>query len=307
MAAPTGINLFRYDLTTLRLFTAAVDHGSLTASAERIGISLPAASKRMAELEAHLGVAVLSRSKHGVKPTQAGHTLYRHAVTLVAGLEQLSVAMSDFTRGASEHLRLWANTSAFSGFLAPLLAEYCKRYPSVVLDLEDVLSEDAPAAVADGHAELAIVGANTPIGSLESMVCHIDELVAIVPQGHPLDRGETAALAECLDYDLIALARATSLMRQISAMADARGSLLKIRAQVRNFDAMCRFVSLGLGIAVLPRLGALPHLSTFGLSIVRFRDIDTERRLLLIMKSRQHLSQAAEHLVNLAGARLVAA
>jgi len=304
---PAGLsstNLLRYDITTLRVFAAAVEHGSLTASADRVGMSLPAASKRIRELEEHLRIPVLCRSKQGVTPTLAGQTLYRHTVSLLTGLEHLSVAMNDFTRGASEHLRLWASSSAFSSFLPSLLVEYSRRYPSVVLDLEDVLSHNAQAAIADGRAELAIVGANTALGDLESIVCHQDTLIAVVPNGHPLTRAPAATLRECLNSDLISLYRETSLMRQIATLAEERGAMLKIRAQVRNLDAMCRMVSLGLGIAIMPRLSAKPHLRTFGLSIVRLLDIDVERRLLLVMKSRQHLSCAAERFVRLAEAHV---
>ncbi len=60
------LNLNRFDLVSLRLFVAVADAGSLTAGAERIGISLAAASKRIAELEAHIGAPLLARSKRGI-------------------------------------------------------------------------------------------------------------------------------------------------------------------------------------------------------------------------------------------------
>ena len=106
MAAP--INLSRFDLISLRLFVATVEAGSLTEGANRFGISLAAASKRIADLEAHVGCALLSRSKRGVTPTEAGQTLLRHAIGMAAALEQLALAMDDYQRGASGHLRITA-------------------------------------------------------------------------------------------------------------------------------------------------------------------------------------------------------
>ena len=70
MASP--LNLRRFDLVSLRLFLAAVDSGSLSAGAQHFGISAAAASKRMAELEAHVGLRLLVRGKKGVSPTAAG-------------------------------------------------------------------------------------------------------------------------------------------------------------------------------------------------------------------------------------------
>ena len=288
------MNLNRFDLVTLRLFVYAVHEGSLTAAAVRVGISLAAASKRIAELEHHLDMRLLFRSKHGVKPTGAGQILLRHSLALTTGLEHLAVAMNDFSKGSSEQLRLWANTSAFSGFLAPTLAKFLKANPNVILDLEDALSEDAAHAVSTGRAELAIIGNNTPIGELKSVVCNIDELVVIVPQDHELSRQPSVTLAQCLAYDLIALPRATSLMRQVGTLASERHVALKIRAQVSNFDAMSRMVAAGLGVGIMPRLAALPHLKIFGIAEVRFADITAERRLLVVMRDTRELSAVAK-------------
>jgi DNA-binding transcriptional LysR family regulator len=174
---PQAINLNRFDLASLRLFVATVDAGSLTAGAERFGISLAAASKRISDLEAHFGSPLLQRSKRGVVPTPAGMTLQRHAIEVVARLEQLAVAMGDFQRGAGGHLRLWANTSAFGGFLPGLLAAYSTAHLGVKIDLEDALSEDAARAVARGTAELAVIGENTQTDGLQTFVCHSDELI----------------------------------------------------------------------------------------------------------------------------------
>ena len=72
---PSAVNLSRFDLVTLRLFVTAVDGGSLSAGARRFGISVAAASKRIADLETHVGMALLLRGKKGVVPTAAGQAL----------------------------------------------------------------------------------------------------------------------------------------------------------------------------------------------------------------------------------------
>lgn len=293
------INLNRFDLASLRLFVAVLDAGSLTAGAERFGISLAAASKRIAELEAHVGTPLLERSKRGVAPTAAGLTLQRHAVELVAGLEQLAMAMGDFQAGTRGHLRLWANPSAFNGFLPPLLAAYCAAYPGIKIDLEDSLSEDAVRAVQNGTAELAVIGENTPCHGLESIVCHVDELVLLLPPQHGLAGRERVGFREALAHDFVSLSRATSITRQISAAAEAEGLPLKIRVQVRSFDALCRMVAVGLGVGILPRSGASPHAEALGLHLARLDDMRTERRLLLVMRRRDALTPAARALVDL--------
>ena len=302
MSSP--INLNRFDLVSLRLFVAAVDGGSLTAGADRFGISVAAASKRIAELEAHVGSPLLVRSKRGVVPTAAGQTLLQHAAEIVAGLEQLALAMDDFRHGARGHLRLWANPSAFAGFLPQLLADYLASHPNVVIDLEETLSLDAVHAVTRGGAELAIIGSNTPTDGLETFVCDVDELVLLLPKGHPLAKLATVDIETALTLDLVALSRVTSLMRQIATVADSVGQTLKIRVQVRNFDAVCRMVSAGIGAAIVPRAAGAPHLTSMGLIMIRLAGMLTERRLLMAMRDRSTLSPPAQAFVGLAEQRM---
>ncbi|WP_425260279.1 LysR family transcriptional regulator [Rubrivivax sp. RP6-9] len=299
-----SINLQRFDLTTLRLLVAAVHVGSLTAGAERLGLSLAAASKRIAELEAHVGTPLLARSKRGVRPTAAGQVLLPHAVEMVARLEQLALAMDGLGAGTAGHLRLWANTSAFGGFLPALLARFARAHPAVVLDLEDAISDEVVRAVARGAAELGVIGENTPDEGLHTQVCNVDDLVLLLPPGHalvPAAGGPPVPLATVLEHDLVAFARPTSLTRQLAASAERLQRPLRIRAQVRSFDAMGRMVAHGLGLAVLPRAGAEPYASALGLVMAPLSGLRTRRCLLWAMRDPERLSPAAQALVQMAG------
>jgi len=305
------INLNRFDLVTLRLFVAVIDAGSLTAGAERFGISLAAASKRIGELEQHCGFPLLQRGQRGVRATENGQALHRHAIEVIARLEQLALAVDDFRAGASGHLRLWANPSAFGGFLPRVLAAYAAQHPDVRIDLEDALSEDAIRAVQKGVAEIAVIGDNVPCEGLETLVCNVDELVLLVPAGHPLANvaavgaangavvGAAVAFEQVLQHDLVTLPRSASLTRMISAAAESAGATLRIRVQVRSFDSMCRMVACGLGLAILPQAAGELYAAALGLRMVRLQGLEQKRRLLLAMRRRAELSAAAAALVEL--------
>ncbi|MFM2068697.1 MAG: hypothetical protein RLZZ584_3606, partial [Pseudomonadota bacterium] len=293
------INLSRFDLVTLRLFVAVVDAGSLTAGAERFGISLAAASKRIVELEQHCGVALLLRGQRGARATSEGQTLHRHAIEVIARLEELAQAVDDFPSGATGHLRLGANPSAFAGFLPDLLGRYAERHPSVRIELDDMLSEDSVRAVHKGTVELAVIGDNVPCEGLETMACHVDQLVVLVPRGHVLAAQASASAAQALVHDQVALARSASLTRKVIAAAEAAGLSLRIRVQVRSFDAMCRMVARGLGIAVLPSAAARLYVEALQLVMVPLDGHDMTRQLLLVMRQRAALSAAARALVEI--------
>nr|WP_236599728.1 LysR family transcriptional regulator [Ramlibacter alkalitolerans] len=289
----------RFDLVSLRLFVAVVDAGSLTAGAERFGTSLAAASKRIAELEQHCGVALLQRTQRGVTATSDGQTLHRHAIEVIARLEQLAQAVDDFQSGASGHLRLCANPSAVGGFLPRVLAGYAQRYPRVTIDLEDALSEDGIRAVQKGLMELAVIGDNVPCEGLETVVCNVDRLVLLVPEGHGLAGAAQVGVEKAFDHDLVTLARSASLTRKVMAAADAVQRTPRIRVQVRSFDGMCRMVAAGLGLAILPQAAAAVYADALGLVQVRLEGVATERVLLLAMRRRSELSAAASALVEM--------
>ncbi|MEO5844132.1 MAG: LysR family transcriptional regulator [Caldimonas sp.] len=293
------INLNRFDLVSLRLFVAVVDRGSLTAGADRFGISLAAASKRMGELEHHCGVTLLQRGQRGVTATADGQTLHRHAIEVIARLEQMAQAVDDLQSGATGHLRLWANPSAFAGFLPEVLERYAERYPKVRMDLEDALSEDGIRAVQKGVAELAVVGDNVPCEGLETFVCNVDQLVLLVQRDHRFARLPSVATQVALREDLVTLARSASLTRKVVAAAEAVGCDVRIRVQVRSFDSMCRMVACGLGIAILPRAAAALYSEALGLSVIGLEGMEVDRRLLLSMRRRTELSSAAMALVEL--------
>lgn len=298
------MNLNRFDLVSLRLFVAVVDAGSLTAGAERFGISLAAASRRIAEFEHHCGKALLQRSQRGVTATPEGQAVHRHSIELLANLERLALAVDDMHAVAGGLLRLCANPSALGGFLPGVLAAYAIRHPDVRIDLVDALSEDAVRSVSAGTAELAVIGDNTPREGLETFVCDIDDIVLITPPGHPLAGAAPVPFERALDYDFVSLSRTASLTRKISAAAEANGRILRIRVQARSFDTMCRMVAAGLGLTVLPRAGASLYADALGLKVMTLEGLDVQRRLLLAMRNRAALSPAASALVEGIEARM---
>jgi DNA-binding transcriptional LysR family regulator len=293
------MNLNRFDLISLRLFVNTVEMGSLTLGAKDFGISLAAASKRISELEAHVGQNLLVRSKKGVSPSPAGQAMYRHAVELVGRLAQLSHAMDDFQRGAHGHLRVWANPSAFAHFLPQMVSLMARHHPQIRIELEDVLSHEAVRSVISGGAELGVIAENTPAEGLQTLLCEEDELVLITPPGHRLLSHEVVRLPDVLAHELVGMGMSTSLMRQINGQASLSGQNARLRVQVRGFDTMCKMVAAGVGVAILPHLSALPLAPALGLGMRRMEGDWAQRRLYLAMRDQDRLSMAARAFVAL--------
>ena len=293
------INLNRFDLVSLRVYVAVIETGSLTAGAARFAISLAAASKRVVNLERDVGSILLTRGKNGVTPTAAGQTLYRHTLLLTADLEGMAMAMGDYGRGVESHVRVWANTSAVNGILPEALRRYLANNSATKIDLEEALSDAVVRAVATGSADLGIFYDNIPAAGLETEVCDVDLLVLLLPRGHALARRKRIRFREALGHDFIGLERSASLQRLLGSAAETLGGTLKVRVQVRSFDAMCRMVALGIGIGVLPRAAAMPHITSMRLAHVRLDESWAERRLLLGCRSFTALSKPARALAEI--------
>lgn len=261
---------------------AVVEAGTLTAGARLYSLSLPAVSKRIRELEALVGVQLLHRSKSGVVPSAAGTTLYQHAVQVGASVAQLSLAMGDYRRDIQAHVRVCANTSAVTGFLPDFLSQYLRACPAVKIDLEEINSEPLVRAVESGATDLGIFAANVSAGTLRTAVCDVDRLVLVAPRNHELARQGKATWVQALEHDFVGLNRGSAIMRLMDAESSRLHLPLKLRVQVKSFDAVCQMVAMGLGLGLLPLKSA--HVPSQGLP-VSLLPLDEEwarRRSLLV-------------------------
>lgn len=275
------MNLHRIDLVSLSLFNLVARTGSISQGAGLASLAVGAASKRMTDLEATFGVALLERHSRGVKLTPAGDVLHRHIQRILAGVDQMSADLSDHAQGLIGVVRLWANTSAITQFLPGDLAGLAQRQPGIRIELNEADSHEVVLAVLDGRADLGILADRTPVLGLQTAPYRRDRLVLVVPPGHALSRRKRVGFAHAVNYDFVSLAQSTSLAQRMGLESVQLGKPLRIRIHVRSFDAMCQMVAAGLGIAVLPRAAAQPLVQAMGLRMIEMSDAWVERELVL--------------------------
>ncbi|QCP51919.1 LysR family transcriptional regulator [Trinickia violacea] len=292
------MNLHRLDLVSLSLFTLVVRSGSISKGAELAHLAVGAASKRIADLEAAVGTELFERHSRGITLTAAGDALQRHAQRILNDVDQLSADLSDYAAGVVGVVRLWANTSAITQFLPAEIAAFTAANPEIRIELEEQNSEQVALAVVDGQADFGILADQMPTLGLQTTFYRRDQLVLVVPTSHPLARRKSISFDEALDFDFVSLARDTSLAKRLQLATDASGKRLKLRIQVRSFDAMCLMVAAGLGIAVLPDAAVRPHLRSMGLHKIALSEDWAERQLLICARDLGALPKPARLLVN---------
>jgi DNA-binding transcriptional LysR family regulator len=285
--------LDRLSLTTLRLMQGIDEEGSLTKAAGRLNIAVSAASRRLVDLEAALGVPVFERGARGMQPTPAGAVLLIHARRMLLAVEDLSSEISELRAGVRGHVRMLANLSAIVAYLPDLLDRFFQEHPQLRIDLEERPTSRVVRGIAEGWAEIGICSSDTELAGVRSQVFRRDRLGVLLRPDHPIAGQSQVAYRDTLPFDQISLHVDSSIFTRSQIAARDAGMVLRSRIHVPGFDAICQTVQAGLGIAVVPEpvhrmLGA-----PVGLAFVGLTDGWAERELFLIASDTRPLSASA--------------
>src|SRR5579884_4087075 len=165
------------DTQNLAAFLEVADSGSFSKAAERLHLSQPAVSKRIAALEAQLGRPLFDRVGRQVSLTDAGRTLRPYARQALQDIEDARRALSQLSGKVAGRLSIGTSHHIGLHRLPPVLRAYTHKYPEVDLDIHFMDSEDACAAVLQGKLELGIVTLPTqPLPNLETRLIWPDPL-----------------------------------------------------------------------------------------------------------------------------------
>ncbi len=287
----------RFDLIDLRLFLLVVEAGSITAGAERMHLAVAAASTRIRNMEIELGTQLLNRDRQGVQPTPAGRTLLQHARLILQQTERMRGDLSEYADGLKGHIRLLSNTNALTEFLPEPLSNFLASHPHVNIDLEERLSDEIVAAIADGKADIGIVAGTEDVSGLEVFPFRVDRFILVTAASHPLAQSSSISFSDVLDYDFVGLDRSSSLQRFLSEKADRIGKRLKLRVQLRSFDAVCRLVDCNVGIGVVPETTAERNSRTMTLHQIALTDEWALRNLTICVRKLTDLPLHAQELV----------
>jgi DNA-binding transcriptional LysR family regulator len=287
----------RFDLVDLSLFRHVVEAGSITHGAERAHLALAAASTRIRHMEETLGAALLVRGRQGVTPTQAGRTLLQHARAILRQAERLREDLGAYAGGLAGQIRVLSNTNA-QEFLPEALSSFLATHPQVSVDLEERLSDEVVGLIGEGVGDLGIVAATVDVSSLETYPFRKDRFVLVVARDHPLARRSRIAFAQLLEHEFVGLDRASALQRFLADKAARIGQPLRLRVQLRSFDAVCRLVECNVGIGIVPETTAQRVGRTMEITAVALSDSWAARDLTICVRKFAELPPYARQLVD---------
>ena len=288
-----------FDFVDLRLMVRVAEANSLTRGAEAVFMSVPTASTRIKNIEDSIGTKLFFRTSQGVTLTPPGQAFVHHARLVLGQLEHLSGDLQEYAKGIKGHLRVFANTTALSEFLPPVLRTYLLAHPDVNVDLRERLSHDIVRAVSEGQTDIGIVAGSVRTENLEIIPYRQDRLVLVVPHGHPIANLPSIAFTDTLEFDHIGLHEASAINAFLRQICGGLHRTLPTRIHVGNFEAACRMIEATVGVGVLPESAAHRHAQTMAIQIVPLSDEWSLRALCICVRSLQALPNFARDLVAL--------
>jgi DNA-binding transcriptional LysR family regulator len=288
----------RFDLVDLQLFIAVADQRSITRGAERSHLALASASARIKGLEDAFGVALLKRGRRGVELTAAGESLLDHARIVIHQVDAMRGDLAAYASGVRASVLLLANTSGLSEHLPRALATFLRGHPDINVDVEERESADIATAIASGAADIGFAAEHALPDSVERFLFSEDRLTLVAARRSEFGSRRQIDFQEVTDRDFVGLTASTALQVHISRHAAKLGARLRVRARLRDFDAICQMVAADVGLAVIPETAAKRCARSMPIVAIRIRDGWANRRLTICARSFKALPRPARQLVD---------
>jgi len=278
------------DIAALQAFLAVAETGSFSRAAERIFLTQPAISKRIAALETSLGTRLFDRIGRTVQLTPAGQALLTRSRAILRELDDVKRSITNLAGTITGELSLATSHHIGLHRLPGPLKQFHENYPGVRLDLRFMDSEKACRAVAQGEIELAIVTLPPVVSApLQSINIWDDPLDIVVSRTHPLAGATPASPKVLLDYPAILPGPGTYTREIILKALGPWREKITVDMATNYLEVLKMLAAIGLGWSALPRT-----MIDESLSVVQIRKMKIERRLGIVTHAARTLSNAAQ-------------
>lgn len=281
-------------LRQLRAFCETVQRESLTRAAEHIGITQPAVSLHVRDLEHELGAELLERTATGVVPTPAGEQFHALAEPLVRAADSL---LGDFVRhldlAPPSGVRLAVSAAAF--VLPRYVRRFCDAYPDIPVRLDTMVVLDGLQRLLDNEADL-VFGPAEPHPE-EAFVYHelcTYAMVIITSLDHPLAGRERVSPHEAAAWPAVVPPAETYSRQYGETAARKLGIDINAVVEVGGWGVLKRYVEAGFGLSVVPSLVVS---ATDRLSVVALEWDDPPRSFGVYARRDRHLTPAARRVL----------
>jgi DNA-binding transcriptional LysR family regulator len=282
------------DIAALQAFLAVAETNSFSRAAERIFLTQPAISKRIAALETSLGTRLFDRIGRTIQLTPAGQALLTRSRAILRELDDVKRSIANLAGAITGELSLATSHHIGLHRLPGPLKQFHENYPDVRLDLRFMDSEKACRAVAQGEIELAIVTLPPVVNApLQTMKVWDDPLDVVVSRTHALAGAAPATPKVLLDYPAILPGPGTYTREIILKALGPWRDKITVGMATNYLEVLKMLASIGLGWSALPRT-----MIDESLSVVQIRKMKLERHLGIVTHAARTLSNAAQAMID---------
>ena len=287
------------DLLQLEHFLAVAEEHSFTRAAERAHRTQPAISQSVKKLEDAIGVPLFARDMPDLTLTEAGRALVDYARRMLTlrdeALRQVG-RLHDLNTG---HLTMAAYESAAVYLLPGPLRRYLLQFPRIKVTIRRGQLEDIPRQVMDREIDIGFVKDEPAFHGLRTVMVHADDLILVASPRHPLRGRSRVRVADLGGEAFVVHHLCSSTEQKLLRLFEAHGTRCNIAAELWSFENVKQFVRQDIGLALVPRVTALPELAAGTLVEIPLHELDMPRRTLMVFRNRGYMSDAAQQFIEI--------
>lgn len=279
----------------LRWFQQVADGATVTEVAEIYQVSQPAVSRALGRLEDEIGTPLLQRSGRLLKPTHAGIIFKRHVDTLLHELDDGIAAITQLIDPETGTVSVAFQLSLGTWLVPQLVSRFHRRHPDVEFDFSQSKDALGSSLVADGRVDLELTARRPRNPAVEWRPITTERLLLAVPHTHRLAHRREIALAELADEPFVMLRPPWELRQASDALCRAAGFAPNVAFEGDDLPMVTGFVTAGLGIAIVPAMGADPRVRWPGQpALVPISDPGAAREIGIARSTERRLLPSAE-------------
>jgi DNA-binding transcriptional LysR family regulator len=287
------------ELWQLEVFIAVAEEKSFSRAGRRLGRTQPAISSSIKLLEDELSEPLFDRLGKSIKLTAAGEMLTDYAKRLLRLRSEALEAMGELRGLGRGTLSLGANETTCLYLLPEVLASFKQAYPHVQVDIQRAITRAITEKVVDGSLDFGIVTLPVHNPRLEAITIHQDDMALIVSPSHKLGSRRTVQMTELASEPFILHKIGTTTRERLVKHFIDGGVKMKVTMELASIETIKRFVAIGMGISIVPRLCIAREIEDGSLRALAIRDARFQRQLGLIYNKGRYQSQAARAFVAL--------
>lgn len=240
------------ELSQLRYFLKIAEFGNFTRAGEELGITQPALSRAVAKLEEELGQPVFERRPRSVELTDAGRMLQTRAEQIVGLVDDTLAELGDSE--SSGTVRVGAIPTIAPFLLPAVLRDFRDRLPGVHVIAYEETTDKLLHRCNQGEVDVAVMAAPIVGRYLETETLFEEELLAVLPIGHPLAARKTVSLVDLRQHPFVLLDDTHCLSETILSFCRQRAFQPVAIQHTCQLATVEELVSLGHGVSLIPRM-----------------------------------------------------